>query len=168
MPRNTRIRRSRAKTPSFGGLTPATPAASKAMSRNTKTDTRCEVLLRSVLWRRGLRFRKNLAALPGKPDVAFSKQRVAVFCDGDFWHGKHWTARKRKLTRGHNAPYWVAKIAANMRRDRRNRRALEKDGWGVVRLWESDILADPQRAADAVEVALRTKATASGTSGGRK
>ena len=138
------------KAPRFDGLKPASQAASKTKSRNQRADTKCEVLLRSALWRMGLRFLKNVSSLPGKPDVVFPRQRVAVFCDGDFWHGRDWPSRRRKLLRGHNADYWVAKLQANRRRDRRHDRELERAGWHVVRLWESDVLRDPQGAAEAV------------------
>jgi DNA mismatch endonuclease (patch repair protein) len=76
---------------------------------------------------------------------------VVVFCDGDFWHGRDWLRRRRKLVAGANAAYWVAKIAANIARDRRNTRLLRHQGWTVVRLWETDILARP---AGAVEIVL--------------
>lgn len=82
------------RTPSFAGLSPASPkatAAARAASR--KTDTRCEVLLRSALHARGLRFRVNVAALPGRPDIVFVRPRLVVFCDGDFWHGRDLDAR---------------------------------------------------------------------------
>jgi len=90
----------------------------------------------------GLRFRKNVRDLPGKPDIVFTKQRVAVFCDGDFWHGRDWPARKRKLHKGANALCWTKKIGANIQRDRLLDQDLKRLGWKVLRLWESDILED--------------------------
>jgi len=66
-----------------------------------------------------------------------------VFCDGDFWHGRNWQSRRKKLQQGANASYWVAKIASNIKRDRKNNRLLEKSGWHVIRVWETDILKDP-------------------------
>lgn len=141
--------------PSFRGLKPASWTASEALAGNKRADTSCEIELRRALWRRGLRFLKNVATLPGNPDIVFPRQRVVVFCDGDFWHGKDWGTRKRKLKRGHNAAYWVAKIQNNIRRDRRNERLLRTQGWRVVRLWESDVLAGPKKAAAAVGGILR-------------
>jgi len=88
-----------------------------------------------VFYRKGFRYRKHCATLPGKPDIAFHKQRVAVFIDGDFWHGYN-------LTRlGKRPPnlYWKIKIEANMRRDRRVSRELRKLGWRVLRIWEHDV-----------------------------
>ena len=117
------------------------------MAGNRRTDTSCERLLRSALWRMGLRFRKNVSTLPGKPDVVFTSRRLAVFCDGDFWHGRDWEKRQQKLAHGHNSAYWIAKIRSNRDRDRRHNEDLRKAGWVVLRLWETDILKDPERAA---------------------
>jgi DNA mismatch endonuclease, patch repair protein len=99
-------------------------------------------LLRRALWRLGLRYRVDVAALPGRPDVVFGRSRVVVFCDGDFWHGRNLDERVRKLAGGHNAPYWVAKITSNVARDRRHDEALARDGWLVMRVWETDIARD--------------------------
>lgn len=102
-----------------------------------------------------MRYRKNVRALPGKPDIVFFGARIAVFCDGDFWHGRHWQRLSRKLRTGTNASYWIAKIKANRNRDRRNDRFLEMEGWTVIRLWETDIHNDPEWAARAIEKAVR-------------
>lgn len=132
-----------AKTPSYRGLEPSSKAASQAArGASRKTGTRCELTLRRALWHRGLRYRKNVSFLPGKPDIAFIGTRVAVFCDGDFWHGKNWSNRRQKLSRGANPSYWVAKIERNMQRDATNTAALEHMGWRVLRFWESDIQSD--------------------------
>ena len=117
------------------------------MARNTARNTRCEVLLCAELRRLQLAFRRNVRSLQGQPDIVFAEGHVAVFCDGDFWHGRRWALRKKKLARGSNGAYWVAKIEANIRRDRRQRAALRGSGWRVIRLWESDILRDPKRVA---------------------
>jgi DNA mismatch endonuclease (patch repair protein) len=101
-----------------------------------------------------LQFQTNVGALPGKPDVVFARVRVAVFCDGDFWHGRRWRVRREKLSRGANGAYWVAKIEANIKRDRRNRRALRRLGWRVLRVWESEILRNPGEVAERVTSAL--------------
>jgi DNA mismatch endonuclease (patch repair protein) len=114
-------------------------------------------LLSSALWKLGLRFRKNVGTLPGKPDVVFARQRVIVFCDGDFWHGKNWVSRRMKLRYGHNAKYWVAKIKTNIARDRKNNRILRKKGWTVLRLWESDILKNTDKVAQSIKKIVRKK-----------
>lgn len=131
--------------------------ASKALSKIKASETKGEKLLRSTLWRLGLRFRKNVRQLPGKPDVVFTREKVAVFCDGDFWHGRNWRKDKGRLQRGPNAPYWVAKIAANRERDKRYNKELRRAGWSVLRFWESDVCADSARVALEVakEVSLK-------------
>lgn len=139
------------KAPSFVGLKPASPAASLSKRMNRSTDTIHEKLLRSTLWRRGLRFRKNFAGLPGKPDIVFAGVRLAVFCDGDFWHGRNWRSLSAQLHKRANAAYWCQKIHTNRLRDRRTTRLLQEQGWCVVRLWESDIKADPEQAAVLIE-----------------
>jgi DNA mismatch endonuclease (patch repair protein) len=80
----------------------------------------------------------------------FQRKKVAVFCDGDFWHGMNWSRRREKLLGGWNADYWISKIEYNRRRDRQNPRILKKAGWKVIRLWESEILRDPIAAATKV------------------
>ena len=143
------------QAPRFDGLKAASQPASKTKSRNPRADTKCEVLLRSALWRMGLRFRKNVSNLPGKPDVVFPRQRVAVFCDGDFWHGRDWLRRERKLAQGNNPDYWIPKIRSNMVRDRAHDEELAGMGWIVVRIWESEIHSDVGSAADSVERAIQ-------------
>jgi DNA mismatch endonuclease (patch repair protein) len=135
------------KAPSFIGLKPASEASSRVKSKNRRSDTQHEQILRRELWRMGLRFRKNVETLPGKPDIVFSMARVAVFCDGDFWHGRNWKKLKPKLEQGTNAKYWLAKIAGNIDRDKRKSIILKKAGWCVIRLWESDIKRNPTASA---------------------
>jgi DNA mismatch endonuclease (patch repair protein) len=142
------------KVPSFTGLKPASEAASRVKSRNRRTDTLHELILRRELWRMGLRFRKNVESLAGKPDIVFPRAKVAVFCDGDFWHGRDWQARQEKLSRGTNAAYWLAKIGSNIERDLRNTALLKKAGWRVIRLWETDVKRDPLTAATLIKKAV--------------
>lgn len=130
------------KSPSFAGLRPASASSSKAKKANKATDTKPEVLLRKALWRQGLRYRKNLRTLPGRPDIVFSKARVAIFCDGDFWHGREWSEQKAALSRGWNSNYWASKIARNIERDREVNEQLRLAGWLVLRYWESDLRSD--------------------------
>ena len=142
------------RVPSFTGLTPASEVSSRSKRSNPNSDTQHEVMLRSQLWRLGLRFRKNVKTLPGKPDIVFRSVRVVVFCDGDFWHGRYWKTLQLKLKRGTNASYWSAKIASNIYRDKRNTALLKKAGWHVIRLWETDIKRDPLAAATLVKKAV--------------
>jgi DNA mismatch endonuclease (patch repair protein) len=143
--------------PSFRGLSAASQASSYAKKMNRSSDTAHEHLLRVFLWRRGLRYRKNVKSLPGKPDIVFARVRVAVFCDGDFWHGRNWQRLSRKLRAGSNPTYWIQKINANRRRDRRASRLLESEGWTVIRVWETDIHHYPERAARAIEDLVHTR-----------
>ena len=137
-------------------------AASKATSDTKKRvghrDTRPELALRRLLWKCGYRYRSNYKALPGRPDIVFLKSKLVVFVDGDYWHGRNWPARRKKLALGSNGKYWMAKIEANMARDLSQKETLERLGWKVLRLWETDILRDPSSALAAVEDALNTSA----------
>jgi DNA mismatch endonuclease (patch repair protein) len=142
--------------PSFRNLQASSQRASHTLSRNRSSDTTCERVLRSELWRLGLRFRKNVTSLPGKPDIVFRKDRVVVFCDGDFWHGRGWKSRKERLTKGFNASYWVSKIQRTIARDEEHVRQLESSGWIVVRVWETDILRDPPKVARQIHCALKS------------
>jgi DNA mismatch endonuclease (patch repair protein) len=138
-------------TPSFEGLLAASAKASRIASANSaKRDTKPELLLRRALRHSGVRYEVDACSLPGRPDLVFSAARLVVFCDGDFWHGRNLRARLRKLRAGHNSSYWVSKIATNVARDRKVEKLLRDLGWTVMRFWESDIRANPYRAANAV------------------
>jgi DNA mismatch endonuclease (patch repair protein) len=145
------------KVPSYKGLNPASEASSRVKRANRNSNTQHEMLLRGELWRMGLRFRKNVKNLPGKPDIVFPGTKVVVFCDGDFWHGRNWSELSKKLEQGTNSTYWPAKIRSNMDRDRRNTTLLEEAGWYVIRLWENDIKKDPSAAARYVETVVRSR-----------
>jgi DNA mismatch endonuclease (patch repair protein) len=111
------------RAPRFEGYMPSSAKASAAArAASRRRDTQCELALRRALWALGLRYRVDVRQLPGKPDIVFRRLRIAIFCDGDFWHGRDLGARIRRLSRGHNAPYWVAKIRRNVERDATNTR----------------------------------------------
>jgi DNA mismatch endonuclease (patch repair protein) len=116
------------------------------------SDTKIEIALRKLLWRAGIRYRKNYARLPGKPDIAITKHKIAVFCDGEFWHGKNWEARKLAIRR--NLDYWAAKIERNVDRDRETGRLLVEAGWEVLRFWGEDIRKNPSMCLDEVKEAI--------------
>ena len=140
----------------FSGLKPASfKASAAARGSSRKTDTKSELALRKALWHAGCRYRKNVSWLPGKPDIVLLGPRIAIFCDGDFWHGKDWPARRIKLARGHNADYWMTKIEGNMERDSRNTLTLEQAGWTVMRFWESEIQADLENIVNRVVLAMK-------------
>jgi len=106
-------------------------------------NTTPELALRRALYALGIRgWRCHRRDLPGRPDIAFGRVKLAVFVDGAFWHG-----HPRKYWPGRSGPYWDAKIARNRARDERVNVALEAIGWKVLRLWDFEIEADPVAAA---------------------
>ena len=111
----------------------------KIMSKIRGKDTKPEIILRKYLWSKGLRYRKNYKGLPGKPDIAITKYKVAVFCDSEFFHGKDWDKQKGKVEKGSHADYWVRKIERNMERDRIKDNDLHKHGWRTIHFWSKDI-----------------------------
>mgnify|MGYP000773341610 FL=1 len=107
-------------------------------------NTNIEVALRKELWRQGYRYRKNVKTLPGKPDIVFTKYKLAIFCDSEFWHGKDWEVLRPKLSRGKNPDFWVKKIERNRQRDVDEERSLRAMGYTVLRFWGKDILSRPE------------------------
>lgn len=130
---------------------PLDAATSRRMSRNRKRDTRPERAVRSALHARGLRFRVDyrirLTEVTVRPDIVFTRQQVAVFIDGCFWHScpEHGTVPRR------NADYWTPKLRRNVDRDERVDRALSSCGWDVIRVWEHEPI---ESVADQVELAI--------------
>lgn len=110
---------------------------SYCMFRVKGKDTGIETSVRSELHRRGFRFRKHVKDLPGKPDVVFTRAKVAVFIDGDFWHGYRFPAWERKVS-----DFWKKKISKNRERDTKNHRKLRDMGWTVIRMWQHDLERD--------------------------
>ena len=122
------------------------------MQRIRSKDTEIEQILRHALWQAGIRYRKNCTALPGKPDIAITKYKIAVFCDGEYFHGKDWeNGQRERIASGVRPDYWVPKIERNIRRDRETDAALKGLGCTVLRFWGSDIKQDPQGCVKAVQ-----------------
>ena len=118
-----------------------TPAVrSYNMSRIRCKNTKPEDVVRKYLFSQGLRYRKNDKRLPGSPDIAILKYHIAVFVDGEFWHGKDWEARKKRLKR--NREYWIEKIEENMARDLRDDQLLMQAGWVPIHFWEKEVIKD--------------------------
>ena len=110
-----------------------------AMSHIRSADTKPEIILRKALWNRGIRYRKNYRKLPGTPDIAITRYRIAIFVDGDFWHAKgHRENPGEQIDT--NKEYWKKKLARNVERDREVDDSLTELGWLVLRFWESDVL----------------------------
>lgn len=126
----------------------------KNMSHIKSRDTSIEVKLRKALWSKGYRYRKNYSKLPGKPDIALTKYKIAIFCDSEFFHGKDWEVLKPRLERGDNSQYWVSKIARNRERDDEINKRLLFEGWTVVRFWGKDISKNVEECVRVVEEAV--------------
>ena len=109
----------------------------KVMQGNTKKDTKIELILRKALWHNGVRYRKNVKDVIGTPDICIKKYKIAIFCDGDFWHGKDFSDDKFKT----NKKFWDNKIKRNKERDLETTIKLRDNGWTVLRFWESEIKA---------------------------
>lgn len=118
-------------------------------------DTTIELILRKALWERGVRYRKNYKKIIGKPDIAITKYKIAVFCDSDYWHGYDWENRNQRIKS--NRDYWVPKIERNMARDREVTEALQCDGWLVLRFWEWQIRKHLSECVESVLQAIETR-----------
>jgi len=118
----------------------STPETRKRMSRVKLKGGKAETLLAKALWHQGYRYRKNDKKLPGSPDIAILKYHIAVFVDGEFWHGQNWEERKKRLKS--NREYWIEKIEENMARDVRNDQRLTQAGWTPVHFWEKEVMKD--------------------------
>ncbi len=125
------------------------------MSRVKNKDTKIEVELRKELWSRGLRYRKNVKTIEGKPDIAFIGKKIAVFCDSEFWHGYDWEHRKDDIKT--NRDFWISKIERNIQRDIEVNQILERNGWLVLRFWGKEIHKDVMGCADRIESEVRKR-----------
>ena len=124
------------------------------MQHNRSKDTSIEITLRKSLWHRGFRYRKNYKKLPGSPDIALTKQKVAIFCDSEFFHGKDWEVKKPKLKKGKNGAYWIKKIERNKARDIETDQKLLSLGWTVIHFWGEDILKKSDECIRVIEEAI--------------
>lgn len=115
-------------------------------------DSEIEITLRKELWRRGLRYRKNVKTITGKPDIVFKGKKVAVFCDSEFWHGYDWEHRNLEIKS--RREFWVPKIERNIKRDREVSEMLEAEGWIVLRFWGRQIKKNTAGCADIIERTL--------------
>lgn len=111
----------------------------KNMQNIRSKDTKIEVLLRKALRAKGIGYRKNYDKIPGKPDIVLTKYKIAIFCDGEFFHGKDWEVLKPRLEKSNNSEFWISKISRNRERDDEVNKKLLFLGWTVIRFWGSDI-----------------------------
>ena len=109
------------------------------MSKIKGKNTSLETTFRKLLWKHGLRGYRTYYKLPGKPDIVFVSRKIAIFLDGDFWHGYNW----KKLDKIPPKKYWQGKIQKNINRAKKYNRQLKKDGWKVLRFWEHDVKKNP-------------------------
>lgn len=116
----------------------STPEIRKRMSKVRLKNGKAETILAKRLWHEGYRYRRNYKKIPGSPDIAITKYHIAVFVDGEFWHGENWEERKTKLK--HNREYWIEKIEENMARDKRVDLHLQEMGWTTIHFWEKQVL----------------------------
>jgi DNA mismatch endonuclease (patch repair protein) len=136
---------------------------SYTMSRIRSKNTSIEVTLRKALWSRGVRYRANYKNAPGTPDIAITKHKIAIFCDGEFWHGKDLESQKRHMHT--NEAYWMTKILKNMARDAKNNADLAQQGWTVLRFWGKDIAKDPGYCVEQILKAIETAKEEQGRQG---
>lgn len=124
------------------------------MQKIRSKDTTIEVVLRSSLWKKGIRYRKNYKAVSGKPDIAITKYKIAVFCDSAFWHGKDYETVNKPQT---NADFWDRKIRRNIERDKEVNKMLEESGWTVLRFWDKEILKNTDGCICKIQEVIKTK-----------
>lgn len=120
----------------------------KNMQAIKSKDSKIEILLRKELWNRGLRYRKNVNTIYGKPDIVFLRKKVAIFCDSEFWHGYNWKERKKDF-KSHQE-FWIPKIERNIERDREVTEKLESEGWTVIRFWGNEIKNSTKQCVDKI------------------
>ncbi len=112
-------------------------------------DSKIELALRQELWKRNLRYRKNVKSVFGKPDIAFIGKRIAIFVDSEFWHGYQWETKKAEI-KSHRK-FWIPKIERNIQRDIEVNKRLKRDGWIVLRFWGNEISHNVERCANKIE-----------------
>ena len=114
------------------------PEISKRMSHVKTKRNSAEIMIAKSLWHRGYRYRLNYKTLPESPDIALTKYRIAIFIDGEFWHGKDFEQRKTKLK--NNKDYWIEKIQENIDRDVKNDKLLRQMEWYPIHFWSNDVI----------------------------
>lgn len=132
-----------------------TPEISQRMARVKLKRGDAETKLAKAIWHQGVRYHLNYRKLPGSPDIAITKHKIAIFIDGEFWHGYDWETRKRKLKS--NRDYWIEKIEENMSRDIRNDSLLKEQGWVPIHFWEKEVKKDMEKCVQIILSAIKHK-----------
>ncbi|MDR0850147.1 MAG: very short patch repair endonuclease [Christensenellaceae bacterium] len=126
---------------------------SKNMRMVKNKDSEIELLLRTELRKRNIRYRKNATDVTGKPDIVFKGKKIAVFCDSEFWHGYDWENKKLEIKS--NQDFWIPKIERTIQRDQEVNDLLKKDGWTVIRFWGYEIKKNVASCVDKIEAAFK-------------
>ena len=129
-----------------------TKERSDLMRKIKAKNTTPEIILRKALWKEGIRYRKENKGITGSPDIAIKKYKLAIFIDGEFWHGYNWQDKKKKIKS--NREYWIRKIERNIERDKKYNQLLEEQNWIVLRFWEHEIKKELKRCVDEVKNAI--------------
>ncbi|MBS1682541.1 MAG: very short patch repair endonuclease [Bacteroidetes bacterium] len=132
-----------------------TTSRSKRMGKIKSVDTKPEILLRKALWAKGYRYRVHPKSIFGKPDILIRKYKLAIFVDGEFWHGYDWIDKKKKIKSNRN--FWIPKIERNMQRDEEVNTRLDELGFTVIRLWAKWIEKDIADCVKTIEAYAHTK-----------
>lgn len=131
-----------------------TSAVRSNLMRKIRSDkTSPEILLQKLLRSKGIKFKKYDRDLPGKPDIVILNKKLAIFIDGEFWHGYRWQEKKKKIRA--NRAYWIPKIEKNILRDKQSNKKLKKAGWKVLRFWQQQIIKDPLKCLKKIKIALK-------------
>ena len=128
---------------------------SKNMKNVKNKDSQIEIALRRELWKRNLRYRKNVLSIYGKPDIVFKGKKIAVFVDSEFWHGYDWDNKQHEIKS--NRDFWIPKIERNMKRDTEVTEHLTSEGWIVIRVWGNDIKKNVTAVADRIEAVYKER-----------
>ena len=131
---------------------------SKMMSKIRSTGGKAETILGKAIWHKGIRYFRNYKKLPGKPDLAITKYKVAVFVDGEYWHGYNFDEIKSGKRVHRNRDYWLHKISYNMDHYKKVNAELKSQGWTVLRFWERhQVLKDLDGCVDQIVSAVNKK-----------
>lgn len=121
------------------------------MQKIKSRETKPEVAFRKELRKEKIRYRSYVHSLPGNPDVVLLEKKVAIFIDGEFWHGYKWKEKKKRISS--HRDYWIPKIERTIKRDKQNNLKLKRLGWAVMRFWEHKIREDMEKCIKKVKLA---------------